>query len=116
MTERPSENRTFGPRWGWLFLAGPVIWYVYFWIAYLSAEAGCAANSGVLVTWVTIGLTGGTMVAIAYYTWRAARARRSEDTDITDGGSLVRAGFLMGAFFILATSFVGIPALVLQPC
>jgi len=114
MTERPHQ-RTFVPRWAWLFLAGPIIWYLYFWVVYLAAEAGCTADAGEVVTWVTIGLTGGTMVAVAYYAWRAARARTEGDDD--DGsGSLIRAGFLMGLVFVVASLFVGVPALVLQPC
>lgn len=116
MIERPSENRPFVPRWAWLFLAGPILWYLYFWVAYLAAEAGCTVDSGAVVTWVTIGLTGATLVAIAYYTWRAERARRSRDAEGGNISSLIRAGFLLGAFFVLATLFVGVPALVLQPC
>ena len=114
MTERP-HHRTFVPRWAWLFLAGPTIWYVYFWVAYLAAEAGCTADAGEVVTWVTIGLTGATMVAIAYNAWRADRARaEGDDEDRT--GTLIRAGFLMGLVFVVASIFVGVPALLLQPC
>jgi hypothetical protein len=114
MTERPHQ-RTFVPRWAWLFLAGPTIWYVYFWVAYLAAEAGCTADAGEVVTWVTIGLTGATMVAIAYNAWRADRARtEGDDEDRT--GTLIRAGFLMGLVFVVASMFVGVPALLLQPC
>lgn len=113
MTERPPDTRPLGPRWTWLFLAGPTIWYLYFWVAYLAAEAGCAADAGAVVTWVTIGLSGGTMVALAYHT---SRARRTRHQHVSSSGSLMRAGFLMGAFFVLVTLFVGFPAVVLQPC
>lgn len=116
MTERSHESQPFRPRWAWLFLAGPIIWYLYFWVVYLAAEAGCNANSGAVVTWVTVGLTGGTIFAIAFYTWRAKRIRGLWDRDNDDANALVKAGFLMGAFFVLATLFVGIPALILQPC
>lgn len=107
MSQRGNESLV--PRWSWLFLAGPVIWYLYFWVVYLAAEAGCTANSGAVVTWTTIGLTGATMVAIGYYT---LRARRPDD----DGSPLLKAGVLLGVFFVIATLFVGVPALVLQPC
>lgn len=113
MTQRPLEDHPLVPRWAWLFLAAPILWYLYFWGAYIAAEAGCTAESGAVVTWVTIGLTVGTMVAIAYYTWRAWRAESADDTDTSQ---LVKAGFLLGGLFVVATLFVGIPALVLQPC
>jgi hypothetical protein len=111
MTESESDRQAFSPRWVWLFLAGPVIWYFYFWIVYLAAEAGCVADTGALVTWVTVGMTGATMVAIAYYTWRAAR-----DAGGQSSRPLVKVGYVMGGFFLVATLFVGVPALVLQPC
>lgn len=113
MTERPTGNR-FVPHWTWLFLAGPVIWYLYFWVVYLVAEAGCAADAQVLVTWVTLGLTGVTLLAITYHALRSAR--ESTETENDDIRSLVRAGLLMGGFFLVASLFVGVPALVLQPC
>lgn len=108
MSQRANEPLV--PRWTWLFLAGPVIWYLYFWVVYLAAEAGCTANSGAVVTWLTIALTGATLVAIAYYTWKARQPVGR------DGGSLVKAGFLLGIFFVIATLFVGVPAMFLQPC
>ena len=112
MTDRPSENRSPFPRWAWLFLAGPVIWYFYFWIVYLAAEAGCVANTGALVSWITVGMSGATIVAIAYYAWQANRG----SGDAGGNRALVRAGYLMGGLFVVATLFVGVPALVLQPC
>ncbi len=111
MTDTQPDSRGFVPRWVWLFLAGPVIWYFYFWVVYLAAEAGCAADTGALVTWVTIGMTGATIVAIAYYTWRAGRAAGEKGAR-----PLIKAGYLIGGIFLVATLFVGVPALVLHPC
>ena len=116
MIERPPDDHPTVAGWAWLFLAGPIIWYLYFWVVYLAAEAGCTANSGAVVTWVTIGLTGATMVAIAYYALRGSRARGTQATGEDGTGSLIGAGMLLGAFFVVATLFVGVPALVLQPC
>lgn len=116
MIEHTSDVQHFGPRWGWLFFAGPVIWYLYFWLVGLAAGAKCAADAGAVVTWVTIGLLGGTLVGLVYSTWRAGRAARLEgDEAVTDRDTLLRAGFLLGAFFILVAVFVGVPALV-PPC
>lgn len=106
------------PRWTWLFLAGPVLWYVYFWVVYLAAEAGCVAEAGSLVTWTTVLLTGVTAAAVAYYAWRAFRDTDAPDVTHHEGSlrSLVRTGWLLGILFVVATLFVGIPAVVLQPC
>lgn len=112
MTESAGKRGPV-PRWTWLFLAGPLLWYLYFWIVYLAAEVGCAAGAGGLVTWVTIGMSVATIVAIAYYTLKAARG-------FAEGGGderpLVRAGYLLGGLFLVATLFVGVPAMALQPC
>lgn len=116
MTERPRERLGLVPRWAWLFLAGPILWYVYFWVVYLVAEAGCATGSNAVVTWATIGLTGVTTVAVAHQAWRARRARGTSDSSVAHEASMTGVGFRMGAFFVLATVFVGVPALVLTPC
>lgn len=106
------------PRWTWLFLAGPILWYVYFWVVYLAAEAGCVAEVGSLVTWTTVVLTGITMVAVVYYAWRAFHEADTLEVthDRGDLRSLVRTGLLLGGLFAVSTLFVGIPALMLQPC
>lgn len=114
MTQQPSQKQLI-PRWVWLFLAGPVVWYGYFWVAYLAAEAGCTAEVADLVTWTTIALTGAALAVIGHYTWRAIRTQQAKDGQ-DSGGSLIRAGSLMGVIFVVATVFVGLPVLVLQPC
>jgi hypothetical protein len=113
MTYRPLV-----PRWTWLFLAGPVTWYAYFWVVYLAAEAGCEADVGAFVVWVTVVLTGITSVTITFYGWRSFREAASPKVTANDGSirSLVRAGFLLGGFFVAASLFVGVPALLVGPC
>lgn len=115
MIDHP-KNRPMVPGWVWLFLAGPIIWYLYFWVVFLAAEAGCPANTAALVTWVTIGLIGASMVAIAYYAQPSSRSRSPRGPGPGNHDSLVGVGLLLGAFFVVATLFVGVPALVLQPC
>lgn len=113
-----QSRRRLIPRWTWLFLGGPVLWYVYFWVVYLAAEAGCVAEIGLLVIWVTVVLTSLTILGIAYYAWRSLQ--EVGVTRVTGGHgsvrSLVRAGVLLGGVFAAATLSVGIPALVIQPC
>jgi len=114
--ERTSDHGRFGPRWSWLFFAGPIIWFVYFWVVYRAADSGCTPDTGAVATWVSIGLLGGSLVGGVYYTWRAGKARAGGDETVTEGVSLLRAGLLVGAFLILATLLIGVPALVLDPC
>lgn len=106
------KNRCIVPGWLWMSLAGPTIWYLYFWVDYLAAGEGCPANIAALVTWVTIGLTGASMIAIAYYAQAGSGSRGRRDS----GDSLVGVSLLVGVFFVVATLFVGVPALMLQPC
>lgn len=106
------KHRHVVPGWAWLFLAGPTIWYLYFWVGYLAAGEGCPANTAALVTWVTIGLTGASMIAIAYYAQPGSGSRAPRNSD----DSLVGVSLLVGVLFVVATLFVGVPALVLQPC
>lgn len=115
---KPRSRHRMVPRWTWLFLAGPILWYLYFWVVYLAAEAGCVADVGLVVTWVTVVLTGLTILGIVYYAWVSLRQVDVATTSEDDGNvrSLIRAGFLLGGMFVAATVSVGIPALVMQPC
>ena len=110
------QNRPIVPRWAWLFLTGPITWYLYFWVGYVAEEAGCPVNNAALVTWVAIGLIGALMVAIAYYAQPKSLLRNPRDSGPDDHGSLVGVGLLLGVFFVVVTLFIGVPDLVLQPC
>lgn len=112
MIDRPRNRSTVGG-WVWLFLAGPIVWSLYFWVDILAADAGCPANRAALVTWVTVGLVGVSLVALAYY-GRPTRRPRGSGSDNRD--SLLGFGLLLGAVFVVTTLFIGAPALVLQPC
>ena len=115
MIDHPNHDRLV-PGWAWLFFVGPIFWYLFFWVGYLAEEAGCPANTAALVIWVTIGLIGASVVAMAYYAQPKGLLRNPRDSGPDDHGSLVGVGFLLGAFLVVATLFVGVPGLVLQPC
>ena len=101
-----------------LFLAGPVIWYSYFWLVYLIAEAGCTPGGLSLdasgVTLITVGVTVLAGAATTILGVNAARALG----DGTDGNWRLMhwGGAVLGGLFTLAIILVGLPALVFAPC
>ena len=106
-------------RWVVLFLAGPVIWYLFFWLVYLMAEAACVSSlaftetAGIpTVSFITIALTVITAVPVV---WFMLRAFRKVDGD-SPHHALVTAGGIMGISFFVATVFVGLPAFFFSPC
>lgn len=112
MNERSRLTRT----WPVLVLYGPTIWITHFLAVYLIAEVGCAYPATIgpwpAVVVITIALT---VLAIAGIALIAARARRPEPS--TDSlFPLQRVGALLAVLSVVATLFVGVPALVLDPC
>ena len=109
------------PSWGWLFLAGPVIWFGHFWVVYLAAEWGCEVagdflllgRSGVAV--ITVALTAAGLGVIVWYTMRAWGASGGGGDD-DQPAEFSRAGLILGVIFAVGVVFVGGPALVLTPC
>jgi hypothetical protein len=106
-------------RWIVLFLAAPALWYLFFWVVYLMAEAACASTlaftetAGIAtVSLLTIVLTVLSALPVAWLMVRALRAARSESPQ----QPLVFAGALLGITFFVATVFVGAPALFFAPC
>lgn len=106
-------------KWIVLFLAGPVVWYLFFWVVYLTAEAACVSTlaftktAGVpTVSFITMALTIVTAIPVVWFMVRAFRR--------ADGNSphqaLVKAGGILGISFFIATVFVGLPALFFRPC
>ena len=118
----------FWSSWPVLLLAGPVIWILHFWIVYLWAETACAAalpsDGGTSVAPLTAGVTVVAVAAIVAFGVRAAaksksiRARRSQDSSDTSDPHrvLYLVGACLAALSVLATVFVALPAMVLQPC
>lgn len=114
----PPEPRAHGrsslsSRWVVLFLAGPVIWYLHFWVVYLAAEAACAAGGTGLelggMPLLSVFVVVATVLAVASIWWFARRAGRR-------GGEFTQVGALLGVLFVFATVFVGLNALFLSPC
>lgn len=116
------------PGFGYLWepIAPAVIWIGYFMIVYLIAEAACAMA---ITTGEVLGLSGvgaATIVAtiasigaIGYYTvrsWRRFKGASGESALAHQDKSLGLIGVLSGFFFIVASVYVGVPALVMAPC
>lgn len=114
---RPAESAV-------LFLAGPVIWYLHFWLVYLLAEAGCVAGTDLAsetmwssqTKWLTVAIIATTAAAVALTAWFTLRAWRRWRTAQPSQGTLAFGGFVMGLLFMLAILMVGMPALVMPPC
>lgn len=94
-------------------LAAPIIFTVYFWGVYLTAEADCRFGSS---NWIVVAVTlAGTVVALAatgWLAWRSYRLRQHEDTEAV----IALAGLLISGISTVAVLFVGVTALVLPPC
>lgn len=129
----PEEQRRFLALTG-LLIAGPSIWMTHFFAVYLLAEAWCAVgvNAKVLslplLSAVTLLATALAVVAaavttlLAYRRWRRTTSTShagDDQSSETEGGhdaQIALAGFLLGILFIVAVLFVGMPAVVLDPC
>lgn len=134
-----STDRRVRMTWA-IFLAGPIIWLTHFMAVYLVAEAGCTGDGPglwlfdppvpVVTTLVATVIAVALCVAAtvwAFRHWRDAARELEEAPDDAEAisgeydddrrrGSLALAGFLLGAFSVVAVLFTGTPALVLGPC
>lgn len=113
-----------------LFLAGPAIWFAHFMAVYLLAEAACAAGGldaevlGLsalsLVTLVATALAAAASLVLAGVALRRWRSRTDDPADWLAGddrnAGLALAGSILGALFVVAILFVGLPAAFLEPC
>lgn len=113
MTMFQNETRQSSPRWAWLFVAGPAVWSVYFWMEARAGEMGCPVNAWPLMTWAVLALAGLIMVTMAY---NAARSQRSARHARQPAKDVMRDGFLLGACLLTASVLVGVPTLLSQPC
>lgn len=113
MATLQSESSQPSPRWAWLFVAGPTIWSVFFWMDARAEAIGCSAAIGPLILWATLGLAGAIMVTMTYNASRAGHGgRHARQINPT----LMRDGFLLGAGLLAASVLVGLPSLLSQPC
>jgi hypothetical protein len=134
MTTYPSRAEITERRSLWVgFLAGPVIWSVYFMVGYALAEFACRLG---LLRFNLFGLTalsaiiiGLTLISLAatlyggYVAYRRWQELRREGQDQLDQGRAERsgpflafAGVLLSGLFALLILLTGIPALILSPC
>jgi uncharacterized membrane protein YhaH (DUF805 family) len=131
-----AAGRSPQRRFWWLrLLAGPIIYAVYFMLAYLAVEAAC--NTGALrfsvagtngITAVVIGLTVLAFAAVlvslllGVRRWRSGQRnaqrdgqhRNSEygDTD----GFVTQVGIMLDVLFLFLILATGAPPLLLAPC
>ena len=112
VVQRPIHETALSfPRWGWLFVAGPALWSLYFWMEARAVRMGCAVDVWPLIVWSSLALTGMVMVTVSYY---ASRTGRSSQADLSH--SITRDGFLLGAGLLAAAMLVGVPTLISNPC
>ena len=107
-------------------IAPPIIWISYFMIVYLVAEAGCAMDlmgdvqtgiQGVnVITIVATLLSAGAIGFFTLRSWRRFKRADNEGSSPSQDRSLALMGVLSGTFFIVASLYVGLPALVMAPC
>lgn len=120
LVEEPPTDRSSIGLWV-VLLAGPVIWITHFAVVYLLAEASCAsvrldgirffgADALVVVVVAATVVAGAACAAMAWWSWRHARA------DGGDEAALGWAGVLLGVGSLFAIAAAGLPALVLDPC
>jgi hypothetical protein len=98
------------PRWGRLFVAGPFMWFLYFWIEAQAAQMGCRVDAWPLMVWSSVASAGMVMVTVSY------SASRSRSDGAHSAVSVMRDGFLLGAGLLAAAVLVGVPTLVNHPC
>lgn len=106
--------------WPAHLLSGPVIWIMHFWVVYLWAEAGCVTPQRIMgfssVAIVTILATVVAVGAIILFGLRTNRAFQQADTRGDHRRLLYYLGLLLSGMSVVATLFVGLPALFLEPC
>jgi heme/copper-type cytochrome/quinol oxidase subunit 3 len=111
-----------------VFVAGPIIGVVHFFVVYLVAEAGCTGDGPgldafdppvpVVLTLVAtvLAAAGCTGTAVwAYRRWRSDSGGTAAD-ELVERGPLAFMGFLLSVLGLATVLLVGAPALVLEAC
>ncbi len=119
------------PANGWGFMLAPLSWFAYFLAVYALQGAGCAAGLddrslfGVNALGFALAtLTVAVLAAIAvsgvwsYRAWRRLLEELEEEEHQTRGHSafLAYGALLHAGLFLVATLWIGIPILLLEPC
>jgi hypothetical protein len=97
----------FWSSWPVLLAGAQIIWIAHFFVVYLWAEASCNRLADSAVRLITLSATIVAVVAITLLIRRTWKLR---------GQPIFYAGFLLSALALVATLFVGLPALFLDPC
>ncbi|MCA1735581.1 MAG: hypothetical protein LC739_05555, partial [Actinobacteria bacterium] len=106
-----TEGAGFWKSWPVLLLAGPVIWISHFWVVYLWAEAACVPPWDSAVEFVTVAATVVAIGAILGFGISASRSYTAADDDGDHRRLLYLYGVLLAGLSVVATLFVGLPAL-----
>jgi hypothetical protein len=113
----------------WELIAGPIIWSVYFLVAYVAAaifcaKSGAAADTGALRL-VLLGLGLAALGAIGFVgidalrRWRAGKEAappHDDDTPMSRHQFLALATLLLCGLSFVATIYVALPAVVFGSC
>jgi hypothetical protein len=120
-------------RWWWLrLLAGPLVYSVYFMLAYLAVEVACrlgwlqftvGGTNGITVTVIGLTLVAVGVLVVSLLAgvgrWRRLRRGQSASKDSELGNAdlfLTLVGVLLDLIFIFVLLATGAPVLVLRPC
>lgn len=117
-----------------VFLLSPIVWMGHFLLVYIVAEAGCTGsgtgldvfNPPVPVAFTLIATAVAAAVCLAcamwgYRRWQAGKGvlspyQQDDADELSAGGSLEFAGFVLSLIFFMSVLMVGLPALWLSPC
>jgi hypothetical protein len=125
-TRRPAAPQH---RLWWLrLLAGPIIYAIFFTLAYLAVEAAChtellrftvAGTNGITVA--VLALTAAAFVAVLvsllWNIWRLRRTPKRHDPEFGDTDRFIdEVGIMLNLLFALLVLATGMPALLIAPC
>ena len=123
---QPDESKH--PLWWLRLLSGPIIYGVYFALAYLAVEAACrigwlqftvADTNGITVTVLalTVAAAAAVLVSLVVSALRWRRLRRNGRGEAADADRFVaQVGMLLDALFLLLILATGAPVVLLAPC
>ena len=131
-TEPESQDLPPGaPRhrlWWLRLLAGPIIYGIYFAVAYLAVEAACrigwlrftvADTNGITVTVLalTVAAAAAVFISLLATALRWRRLRTQERSEAVDSDRFVaQVGMMLDALFLLLIMATGAPVALLAPC
>lgn len=110
------------------FLTPPILWALYFVLIYSTHGAGCAAGMRQgLADFGPLSLLLGasTLIAVAlqaavgvlaYRAWRRIKHHNKDSDPDSQASFLAYTAFLNAALFFVATIWIGLPILILEPC